>query len=272
MSIDEFGDHNYRDYEKQFIQKFRNSKYWYSRSGLSKVIQDDMLKWQKKLKNGKALHGTLVNLQNYCDATNLSPNDVLLPSGYSLNATELIEYVTYETVEAIVDYLTKNTAKIKKSYSFPLRYAPREMILLSMEIYIDTGLRHDKLIRFLMTEFTYDTRDNNKCNTYIVPDLEPTSEVIYNLSIPQENKYSFEDAYNIAIDLFIDCFELGQTSEHNNYICDLLMQWLPEDLCHGLLFSMFTSQHEYSKAEDTRLTGNLDTYMYKATEKAKSKE
>ena len=40
--------------------------------------------------------------------TNLSPNDVLLPSGSSMFATELIEYIAYETAEAIADYVEKN--------------------------------------------------------------------------------------------------------------------------------------------------------------------
>ena len=45
-------------------------------------------------------------------------------------------------------------------------YATREMILLSMEIYIDNVLERFTNIHFLMTEFAFDAKDYNMCNTY----------------------------------------------------------------------------------------------------------
>ena len=271
MMIDKFGDHNYRDFEKQFIDTFYRSKYWDNRSGLSKTVQDDMRKWQKKLIKKEAFHGTLVNLQNFCDAANLSPNDILLPPESSSDSAALIEYVAYETAKAIAEYLQKNVSiiKKKKTYSFPLIYSPREMILLSMEVYVDKGLEQDLIMHFLMTEFSYDTSKNNMCYTYVIPDPddEDLKNMVYYLSAPQKSKYAFDKAYEIARDYFFEGVAIGQTTQQYGIQRALIKNWLPESLCHGKLFSILCEEEQ---SESQQQTGVLDAHMQNAEEKVKS--
>ena len=258
--IEGFEDFNYRDFEKRFIRKFRKSKYWDNRAGLSKTVQDDMLKWRKKLLQNRAFHATLVNLQNFCDVSNLTPNDVLLPSEMVRGGVDQIEYITFQTTEALVTYLAETKQEIKRAQSFPLVFSIKEMMLLSMEVYVSKGKTRDVMIRFHITEFAGDVTKNDWCNTTPAVDLE-CQEIAYCVSSPHRNQYSFSDAYNMAKADFDDRYELGQITQQYQTRSRLLLTWLPQSVCKGKLFTLFPAQPEDDIPQKIGVSQSLDEYI-----------
>lgn len=163
-------------------------------------LTKEISKWKKKvLGNEDTFNPTLQNLYIFCQLTNRTPNDVLLPD-IPYNGPDQIDFLSEDALEGLVKLL-QNKGRLSGDYLVPVRYAPIKMAAVFLSIYSKKIQNQENIyIQFSLSyvEKRYDEDSYGGFNTSSVDNrlLE------YNVSVPEKNPYSFKDYYTKMAEAF----------------------------------------------------------------------